>query len=119
MPGADALEVFVEWQEETTGRRRKAGMRHGGQAWQGRLDGQPVTHLGDLCAALAVVTFEPGSHVLVMGGGESRRRLLDWGLFHVEPQFLPLWRRYARALKQRNALLKARAPDAELEAVGP
>ena len=114
--GAPAVEVFVEWEEGASTRTRKAGIRHGGQTWDGRLDGANVAHLGELCAALAVVTFEPGSHVLVTGGGESRRRLLDWGLFHVEPAFLSLWRRYARALKQRNASLKARARDAELDA---
>lgn len=114
--GKAALEVFVEWEEGGSPRTRKAGLRHTGQTWEGRLDGEGVAHLGELCAALAVVTFEPGSHVLVMGGGESRRRLLDWGLFHVEPAFLQLWRRYARALRQRNALLKARARDAELDA---
>jgi DNA replication and repair protein RecF len=40
---------------------------------------------------------------------------MDWGLFHVEPGFLPLWRRYARALRQRNALLKQGAPSDQLE----
>ncbi len=112
--GAPALEVFVEW-EEPGGRIRKGGLRHTGAAWQGRLDGADVAHLGELCAALAVVTFEPGSHSLVTGGSENRRRLLDWGLFHVEPDFLRVWRRYARALKQRNALLKAGARTAELD----
>ncbi|HEV8694253.1 MAG TPA: DNA replication/repair protein RecF, partial [Lysobacter sp.] len=97
-------------------RHRKAGLRHSGQDWTGRLDGGPVAHLGELCAALAVVSFDPGSHALISGGGEPRRRYLDWGLFHVEPDFLPLWRRYARALKQRNALLKARARDGQLDA---
>jgi DNA replication and repair protein RecF len=53
---------------------------------------------------------------LVTGGGEPCRRLVDWGLFHVEPDFLSLWRRYARALKQRNALLKARVRDHQLDA---
>ena len=81
---------------------------------EGRLDGAALAQLGDLCAALAVVTFEPGSHALVMGPAESRRRFMDWGLFHVEPEFLPLWRRYARALKQRNSLLKARVRDGHL-----
>jgi DNA replication and repair protein RecF len=37
-------------------------------------------------------------------------------LFHVEPSFLPLWRRYARALKQRNALLKSGAAGPQLDA---
>ena len=119
--GSEALEVFVEWQEDAAPggagpRTRKAGLRHTGQAWIGRLDGESVTQLGELCAALAVVSFEPGSHVLVTGGGEPRRRLADWGLFHVEQGFLPLWRRYARALKQRNALLKAGGSGASLEA---
>lgn len=114
--GAEAVEVFVEWQEEHAARLRRAGLRHRGHVWEGRLDGETTLHLGELCAALAVVTFEPGSHVLVTGGGEPRRRFLDWGLFHVEPDFLPLWRRYARALKQRNALLKARVRDSQLDA---
>jgi DNA replication and repair protein RecF len=120
--GASALEIFVEWEERAsrTGgeslRSRKAGLRHSGQDWTGRLDGSPVAHLGELCAALAVVSFDPGSHVLISGGGEPRRRFLDWGLFHVEPDFLPLWRRYSRALRQRNALLKSRATSAQLDA---
>ena len=116
--GTEVVEVFVEWQEglASAPRVRRAGLRHGGQSWSGRLDGADVDHLGELCAALAVVTVEPGSHALIMGGGDTRRRFLDWGLFHVEPSFLPLWRRYARALKQRNALLKSRSPGAQLEA---
>lgn len=113
--GAEAIEVFVEWQE-ASGRIRRAGLRHTGQSWVGRLDGEDVQQLGDLCAALAVVSFEPGSHALVTGGAEPRRRYLDWGLFHVEQDFLLLWRRYSRALKQRNALLKSGAAGSQLDA---
>ncbi len=119
--GAQAVEIFAEWREDVGAQHRRAGLRHTGQTWEGRLDGAKVSHLGELCAALAVVTFEPGSHALVNGGGEPRRRLVDWGLFHVEQaeqggDFMTLWRRYARALKQRNALLKARAADRQLDA---
>ena len=114
--GSEAVEVFVEWREGPDARHRRAGLRHTGQTWMGRLDGENVAQLGELCAALAVVSFEPGSHALVTGGGEPRRRFVDWGLFHVEPDFLPLWRRYARALKQRNALLKSGAGGQQLDA---
>ncbi len=113
--GADALEVFVAWDAADGRGPRRAGLRHAGDRWDGRVDGEPVDQLGTLCAALAVVSFEPGSHALVSGGGEPRRRFLDWGLFHVEHDFVPAWRRYARALRQRNALLKAGRPDTELE----
>lgn len=116
--GATALEVFTEWTEGAGDRitTRRAGLRHSGSGWTGRLDGSSVSQLGELCAALAVVTFEPGSHSLVHGSSEVRRRYLDWGLFHVEPAFLPPWRRYARALKQRNSLLKQRLPVSQLDA---
>lgn len=114
--GQTAIEVFAEWQLEGGERRHRAGLRHSGGGWDARLDGEPVAHLGELCAAFMVVTFEPGSHALVSGGGEPRRRFVDRGLFHVEPGFLPVWRRYARALKQRNALLKSRAAVAQIAA---
>ncbi len=126
--GQPALEVFVEWDENgralqpseevvstSPPRKRRAGLRHSGQDWSGRLDGADVAQLGELCAALAVVTFEPGSHSLITGAAEIRRRYLDWGLFHVEHDFLKTWRRYSRALKQRNALLKTRAPLSQLD----
>jgi DNA replication and repair protein RecF len=112
--GSEAVEVFVAWEEQA--RTRRAGLRHAGQAWEGRLDGEKVGHLGELCAALMVVSIEPGSHVLISGSAEPRRRFIDWGLFHVEPDFLALWRRYARALKQRNLLLRTQAAGAQLEA---
>src|SRR5687768_3040993 len=114
--GSEAVEVFVEWREGPDARHRRAGLRHTGQTWVGGLDWENSAQLGELCAALAVVSFEPGSHALVTGGGEPRRRFVDWGLFHVEPDFLPLWRRYARALKQRNALFKSGAGGQQLDA---
>ena len=117
--GADALEVFVQWEQAdgvgVTGLRR-AGLRHAGDSWTGRLDGQDVAQLGELCAALAMVTFEPGSHALISGAADNRRRFMDWGLFHVEQEFLGPWRRYARALRQRNALLKSGGGNAQLDA---
>ncbi len=114
--GRDAVEVFAEWEREGGEGHHRAGLRHAGGQWQARIDGEAVDHLGELCAAFMVVTFEPGSHALVSGGGEPRRRFVDWGLFHVEQGFLPVWRRYSRALKQRNALLKSGAGLGQISA---
>lgn len=111
--GQPALSVYAEWLDGQ-GRSRRAGLRHTGADWEARLDGAPAPSLTELCAELAVVSFEPGSHELIAGGAEHRRRFLDWALFHVEPSFLPVWRRYARALKQRNALLKRQPPATAL-----
>lgn len=118
--GEAALQVFVEWEQPGQDGRR-AGLRHSGSGWEARLDAAAVGHLGELCEALAVITFEPGSHALIDGSSEVRRRYIDWGLFHVERSdaggdFLSLWRRHARALKQRNALLRQARADSQLDA---
>lgn len=109
-----ALQIFCEWQD-VNNQTQKAGLKHAGGDWQAKLNGEEVGQLGDLCAAFAVSIFEPNSHILVSGSSEYRRRFLDWGLFHVEQSYLELWRRYARALKQRNALLKQKNPVSLLD----
>ena len=117
--GSDAFDIFIEWSEpleESGAKQRRAGLHYGRSAWEGKLDGQSVRQLGQLCAALRVITFEPGSHALINGVSQMRRRYLDWGLFHVEPDFWPTWRRYARALKHRNSLLKQKVAIRLLDA---
>lgn len=37
---------------------------------------------------------------------QYRRQFIDWGLFHVEPKFLDLWKRFHQGLKRRNLALK-------------
>jgi DNA replication and repair protein RecF len=108
--GAAALDLYAEVVSPDE-RRRRLGLRRGLRDWEARIDGQGVAALSDLYREIAVVSFEPGSHELIAGGSEHRRRYLDWFLFHVEPDFLPVWRRHQRALRQRNVLLKAHAPD--------
>ncbi|WP_237392652.1 DNA replication/repair protein RecF [Steroidobacter denitrificans] len=58
---------------------------------------------------LPIQVIDPGIHRLIEEGSVRRRRLMDWGVFHVEHEFLGLWRRYHRALVQRNAALKTTA----------
>ncbi len=103
--GASRISVFGEVRHDDGGMSR-VGLGRSGQRWEARLDGEAAT-LGQIVGECAVVCFEPGSHALIAGGAEERRRYLDWGVFHVEHEFLMLWRRYQRALKQRNSLLRA------------
>ncbi len=64
--GSPNLELYAEWLDGR-GRPRRAGLRHTGGDWEARLDGAPAPSLTELCAELAVVTFEPGSHELIAG----------------------------------------------------
>lgn len=111
--GANGLSVFAELRH-ADGRIDRLGLGRDRSRWNARLDGESAT-LGELVRRCAVVCFEPGSHALIAGPAEERRRYLDWGVFHVEQAFLPAWRRYQRALKQRNSLL--RAPGAPEDAL--
>jgi DNA replication and repair protein RecF len=83
------------------------GMRFGADGIEARYAGRPVAGLAELATRLPVQAIDPEVHRLVNGGPQERRRYLDWGVFHVEPTFVDHWRRYQRALRQRNAALKA------------
>lgn len=71
-----------------------------------RVAGAPAKSRADLAQALPVRVLDAEGHQLLEGGPSARRRFLDWGVFHVEHGFYPAWRRYQRALKQRNEALK-------------
>lgn len=94
-----------------SGSVQRLGIERSGSSWRGRINETDVSQLSELFRLCAVCCFEPGSHELVSGPADVRRAMFDWGLFHVEQDFLPHWRRYQRALRQRNVLLKEQAPD--------
>ncbi len=88
-----------------------------------RIAGRAAQSLAELSQIFPVQVIEPGIHRLVEEGGFRRRRWLDWAVFHVEPQFVDLWLRYSRVLRQRNAALKSQTStvsvwDADLAKVG-
>ena len=112
--GEAGFQVFVTLHRHNSPAATRLGLERRTDGWTARRDEQPLARLSELYQACAVCCFEPGSHELIGGPGEERRALLDWGVFHVEPTFLDCWRRYQRALRQRNALLAQGAPDREL-----
>jgi len=81
-----------------------------------RLDGESVTSVANMAATLAVQVIDPQIHLLTSGGPNYRRRYLDWGVFHVEHTFISNWRRFERALRQRNTALRANAAEKEIRA---
>src|SRR5262245_38233811 len=76
-----------------------------------RINGEAAASLLELSGVLPVQAIDPEIHKLVDQGPERRRRWLDWLVFHVEPNFAAQWAKYQRALKQRNAALKAGATE--------
>ena len=71
--------------------------------------GETVRRLSDLAGNFPVQLLSADTATIVSGGPRFRRQVLDWALFHVEPAYRDLWQRYSRALRQRNAALRAQA----------
>ena len=110
--GSAALQVYAEI--DTDGRQDRLGFERARSTWRALRNGERVADLAELATLVPVVCFSPESHELIGGGAEVRRRFFDWIVFHVEPEFTEAYRRYARLLRQRNAVLKQSASDAEL-----
>ena len=111
--GQESLSVFGRVQHDS-GAERRVGMIRTREGWAARIDGRTPDGMIEVLREVAVVCFEPGSHDLIAGPGDGRRRFLDWGVFHVEPDFGLVARRFRRALKQRNALLRGGAHPGDL-----
>ncbi len=94
--------------------RLSVGVRNGRDGLQVRIGGENAAGAAALAEALPLQVIDPEVHNLVAGGPEARRRFLDWVAFHVEHDHLMIWRRFRRALKQRNAALKAKAAPATI-----
>lgn len=62
-----------------------------------------LARLAELCP---VVAIHPRSSEIILGSPDNRRRILDWGAFHVIPEYINYWRDYNNLLKQRNEVLK-------------
>ena len=99
-------EFILFGQLETGGRQVRIGVRNSRSGLEVKVDGDTSGGAAALAAALPLQVIDPDVHNLVSGGPDERRRFLDWLAFHVEPEYLALWRQFRRALKQRNAALK-------------
>ena len=73
------------------------------------ISGQFSTSVG-LAKILPLQLINPNSYQLLNGGPRARRQFIDWGVFHVEPTFFPIWQRFQQVLKQRNAALQQQVP---------
>jgi len=78
--------------------------------------GEPVSRLSELAGRLSVQVLSGDTQNIVNGGPRCRRQTLDWALFHVEQRYREIWQRYARALRQRNAALRGKAPAGQVRA---
>jgi DNA replication and repair protein RecF len=101
---ADDFTVFGKIQDG--GKRYRLGVQVGRGSSDVHINGQGGGHTADLVEAFPVQIIDPEVHLLVQGAPKGRRQFVDWGVFHVKHDFLAAWRRYRRALRQRNMALR-------------
>jgi len=81
-----------------------------------RLNGEPTKNLSELATQLPLLLVTPLTFDLINGSPSVRRKFLDWGVFHVEPEYKTVWQRWRKLLLQRNKLLKnGRMSSSELK----
>ena len=72
----------------------------------GQLDGVDFGRATNLAGHFYAVVFAPSHLSLVKGSPDGRRRFVDAALMQLYPGYIPVYRRYIRALAQKNALLR-------------
>src|SRR5690606_27297729 len=91
------------------------GVQRGRQGLQSlKVGGVQAESIAELSRELPLLLINDETFAILEGAPSERRRFLDWGVFHVKHEFIRHWRSAQLALKQRNQLLRAEAPEAEL-----
>jgi DNA replication and repair protein RecF len=104
--GCDRFIIFGE--VETQQGSLALGIEGNSDRVRARIAGRDAASIAELASHFPVQIIDPDIHQLIELGPAVRRRLIDWGVFHVEPPFLLAWQRYRQALAQRNAALRQR-----------
>lgn len=79
-----------------------------------RLNNAPLKKLSELVLHLPLQYIPANCHQFFEQGPKFRRKVVDWGLFHVEHDFLFHWQNYKKVLQQRNAALRAQKSTKEV-----
>lgn len=75
-----------------------------------RIDGRGLREATRLLELVNIVSFFPDDLRIVKGSPEERRRFLDRAIANHRPEFVTAALAYSRAVKSRNALLRAPTP---------
>ncbi|PVV05547.1 MAG: DNA replication/repair protein RecF [gamma proteobacterium symbiont of Ctena orbiculata] len=71
-----------------------------------RKDGEQLKKLSDLAKTIPLTIITPNIQRIIEEDPKHRRRLINWGMFHVEHEYGDLANRYKKVLVQRNKALR-------------
>lgn len=116
--GADAFHIRARFEEAGDGETVEVTAAYETRSRTKRVtvNGVEPERIGDAIGRAGAVIFSPADVGIVAGSPAERRRFLDIVLSLNAPGYLPALQRYRHALRQRNAMLRAQAATAMLEA---
>jgi DNA replication and repair protein RecF len=104
---ADELVVSAAVERSKSNTSHQLGIKRTAKGqFEARLDGRALQSAAQLVEELPLQLIDAHSFTLLEGGPLQRRQFMDWGVFHVEQGYRTVWRRFQKALKQRNQLLR-------------
>lgn len=80
-----------------------------------KVNAEPCARTSDLAYLLPCQIYYQDLFSIMDGSAALRRKILDWGMFHVEHSYHTRLKKYNQLLKQRNALLKQRKEKRHFE----
>ncbi len=108
-----APRAAVSGSVEAAGSRRQLAVEVASGGRSATVDGKAQDRADVYLEGLGAVAFTPDDLLLVKGGPELRRRFLDRAAFNRWPAVLAEAREHLRALRARNAALRAGPPEVE------
>ncbi|MEW8506708.1 MAG: DNA replication/repair protein RecF [Candidatus Thiodiazotropha sp.] len=102
---AQRLNLFarIETSDKT---RHQIGLQQSANRIEIRKDGENLRKRSILAKTLPLTIITPNIQRVLEEDPENRRRLLNWGMFHVEHEYGDLANRYRKTLLQRNKALR-------------
>jgi DNA replication and repair protein RecF len=103
--GTERLTLFAQLQT-TENYTHKIGLQKTRRQTEIKKDGKNLKRLSELAKTIPLTIITPNIQRIIEEEPQHRRRLLNWGLFHVEHGYGELVNRYNKTLAQRNSALR-------------
>jgi len=112
--GQTQFSVFAQFVADT-GKTLKTGVQRDNTTTHIKINGEYIRRASILARLVPMQILEPKLYQFLNDGPEFRRRFIEWGVFHVEQRYEKVWKQYCRNLAQRNAALKQKLPDRQVQ----
>ncbi|MEW8625898.1 MAG: DNA replication/repair protein RecF [Candidatus Thiodiazotropha sp.] len=108
--GEEELTIFSELESEN-GTKSRIGLSKRKETTTVHIDRKKISKLSELARSIPLTIITPNIQRIVEEGPVHRRKLLNWGMFHVEPTYAQLAQRYNQTIGQRNRALSGNRED--------